>query len=909
MTNTNLLQQRITDLTEAQKADLRKPLGTRGRPYPMTARGEDVDEKTGEVTAKYHLGVIENDQNTLELTSERDYADVIGRAYREMVTPSMLPMFKAALEARRFDNKNRGKFYVGAPGIGKTYMSELIARMRSKNGAIKVDCGGKNLNDLLFEMVLDISADKGRVLLSEINRRFESGRINPLSRAQLEAEFSFAMVGDAPNRSIDWDKVAEVQQDTSNGSAAKSIDEVRSELQRRKAIIERIASMEGLDASNSLGLRVQEGWLIKAFKEGRELVLDEYNKSKEGTDDRLQTVLQFIAGEIDECTVESPFKEKGDVATQTYTFRRREMKAGFFVTLTGNELDDGSTTRSLNASVYSRLNPEIVPNPTEQDWQHRLCQILTGVPISTLYRAGEGQWRHDKEGFTRFLMNVRKTGLSAQEQQNIPAVQFALIRNWEKLLEATGRLSTFYYNWSQLVNPNSDAVGRSPELSLEVSEEYYKKMAVDFRKVIRHVETAMFVSPTVITAEQSHGFADLDDWSRAPTTRTGYREDPQINFGTRYVEGLLNLIYATTEALGKRKLYEKLMGEAEKCALTGKTLHEGTAAKRKLVSDLLNINPYVDDAMEMDQARLVQQQLCDNLRRQYAELSTNNDEIVSVGLVLELFRTLRENAPSALSASSNVLVMPTSDLDKVLSSPMVTAPTQDAIVLGDEMTTATVPADELATLDSLLFSLTLPRIGTYNLGALWNRALSGSGLVVIGEGEHADQAAQIAENVHGKGLAVTSIQVQRANDFGVAEASTVHVVMNRNNGRTLLVGDAASDERIAQLRYRGISYIDRSLPGATQAVARELALMLGKESRHTVLGADTGKPGQKLSDAGWMRQAFLLRNLHGDGEVDSTLTLAELLTSPEVECRLPHYIKAPQAGTAPNAHLNMPKVA
>ena len=71
----------------------------------------------------------------------------------------------------------------------------------------------------------------------------------------------------------------------------------------------------------------------------------------------LQTVLQFMTGEIDEATVENSMKVNGRDETYAFTFRRSDIKPGFFVTMTGNKDTDGHSTHSLSRSAYSRINP------------------------------------------------------------------------------------------------------------------------------------------------------------------------------------------------------------------------------------------------------------------------------------------------------------------------------------------------------------------------------------------------------------------------------------------------------------------------------------------------------------------------------------------------------------------------
>lgn len=863
-----VLQKPVKDLTPQDRQALLKPLGTRGRPFPMRARLSRTTQD-GQVQDVWVLGVLEDDDNPLRVYSERSYAEVVGLAFRDMPTPNMLRAFRDAVLLREPDSKRRVQFVKGDPGAGKSHMAKLLARMSTRQGALVVDCGGKNLSELLFETVLDFNSDSR--FYAELDRRLSNGQLNPLSTQILKDAMGDAYIEQGWKAAIDWSAVGNPRdsdrtEDAPQGSQRERIGRVLEAL-HRVSHIEGMGSLGG----NTLGMATQEGPLIRAFKEGRELVLDEYNKSKEGTDDVLQSVLQFLAGEIDEHTVENKLKEKGNDAAQTFTFKRADMKPGFFVTLTGNAIEDGKTTRRLSKSVNSRLDPYTLPLASVEDWQHRICQLMTGLPISTIYRSSEAQWKEDKEGFGKLVMQLRFLGLSEQEKAAVPPHQVTMLRNWDRVLEGTAKLARFYHAWSQMVDPNSRML-QSPnyaDVMLEVDEEYCSEMAVDFRKIIKHLAEAQPVIGQVSAPQDAIGY-ELGDWGRPPRLATSaQQEPPEAEFGSRYVQVLMDKVTETTRDLGKTNLHRRLMALAEECGLSGTVLEEGAATQRRLVADLLNIHAG-DELSPSGQARMVQAQLCRLLRSDDPRLMAPDDRIVGLPKLMQTLSAL-EDHPVALTAESNRIWLPNRDARSAAVQPLVQCATQDA--LGAEP-----PADAraLAEHSELMLSLALPRVGERNLQALFTRGLSGSGLTSGSGDTVVDDSLGVAELSSPTMLGLTTVMLRKDTERG-AEAVPVHVLHNASSGRSVIVGDACDAATVQMLKRRGISYVDRTQPRTVQRANAALTEVIR---------------GAKPETLALLKRAFLLRNDSPKDEDPKaeTLTLAELLAGSASRPVLPHYL-------------------
>ncbi len=173
----NLLKKKVSELTPEERKALEKPLGTARRPFPMF--GTMAVEYDGRRELQQFLTMVASDSKPMKIFSERSYEEVVGMAYRDMPVPSMLPMFFDGLERRKLDNKNRIQFTKGDPGAGKSFMSALMGRMRSTEAPEVLDCGGKNMRELLFEMVLDFGA--GDPLPQAIDKRIQAGALSDVS--------------------------------------------------------------------------------------------------------------------------------------------------------------------------------------------------------------------------------------------------------------------------------------------------------------------------------------------------------------------------------------------------------------------------------------------------------------------------------------------------------------------------------------------------------------------------------------------------------------------------------------------------------------------------------------------------------------------------------------------------------
>ena len=773
---------------------------------------------SGEKVTVDRLGVIQGStvDKALAVYSDRTYHQVLGIAYRDMPTPSMLPEFFNAISRRNPESKRCIHYLKGAPGAGKTFMGEMIARMRSEKGAIKVDCGQKNLAELLFEVVLDFGKD--RQFYEEIDKRWRNGKLNPLSVTILRNSLGDACTAEG----IDWALIGRTPPvDAATGRAGSAQADVEIALQGLK----RVSELEGLQnlGGNSLGMATKEGPLIQAWKEGREIILDEFNRGKPGTTASLHTVLQFLTGEIDSVTVENTLKEKGDEAKQFFTFRREDQKAGFFVNLTGNTEEDGSDVDELPQSVSDRIIPKRIPEATEQDWQHRICQVLTGLPVSTLYRASERQWVENPAAFRNKLLEWRTMGLSEKEVERIPEIQLRLINRWQDVLQASEKLARFYYKWSQIVNADSPLYrsGNLASLMEELDERYSKEVSVGFRKILDHVKEALEMRPDVVGVEESDDF-DLAPWDDAPVLEDESElQDVGEKFGDRLIHVILGNVKKTTADIGKNKLFKQVMSAAVDCGLLPASLQEARASDSRLVANLLNDNPYMSRDIDV-QAKLVRDMACNFLRQSFNRAATDNDDIITVGAIRSIIGEFQGD--DAEKDDRAVIFGDDPDQALLRRVRVVDAAAQAEAAGGAAPTPA--PQD-LATRAALLFALAAPAVRDVTMDALWTKALSQSGAISSATAAK-EQGAAMAEGDAESGLAVTTLMVAGAE----SAATPLHIVCNRKTNALLVVGEGSlAPDLTKAFNAAGISYVDKLEKDARKQADTALNKIMGAERK------------------------------------------------------------------------------
>ena len=865
----NLLKKRLQDMTPAEVQSLEKPLGTETRPFPMWGTQRKV---TGtDVSLEQVLSVIADDAYPLKVYSNRPYEEVVALAYCDMPVPSMLPLFFDGLERRKPESTNRTQMMIGDPGHGKSFLGALQSRLRTRESAEVLDCGGKNMRELLFEMVLDFGA--GDALPAAIDKRAAAGTLQTMSLGLLmqmndlssapedvqkdDAKFkewkeqnTFVRQGKDGRLSIDWHGLKSGTPEKVN----KAFD-----------ILSRVSMIEGLDKAggNALGMNSQFGPLVRKWMAGEEIVLDEYNKSREGTDDNLQTVWQFMIGEIRECTVENPLKNKDAAAGPThFTFRREDLKPGFFVTLTGNKKEDGMTTRSLNKSVYSRLSPQTLPDPMVADWQHRICQMMVGLPVSTLYVAFQETADQQPAAFGEWLMNLRRAKAKA-EGVPVPELQETLLQNWQNVVNASQKLAHFYDVWAKMTDADK-ITQHHPDLVEEIDEEYSKKEGIDFRKIKQHLEEAMPIRPRMLQDDQPR-VLDMKGFFTSVPKITEHPEEAQaLHFGTRLTEFLERLVSEKTAAVGKEKLYAKLRSAMEQFGLRDIALKEGARSAQKSVEDSLNISVFFDGDLKR-QAEASRKMFCNHIRALHDDVKATDDQII----MPERFRAvLKWVADEKENNVPNTMFVINSDKETLMTRPVLAVQVRDTLEYEMRQADYDFGAENLVRHADVVTALAMPGIGLKTLAGIWENNVSLNFQANQSQSGQVDttydEPLEIAQNAcKAIPLGVTTIYVRNDDEASDRKAVPLHIVHNNQTCQTLVVGEKLPSKLAQAFMAANIVHVDRHEENAAVKVVQALTTLTRGLSDNAMLS---------------LTNAFNYRNKSADGGILSEKVPADQLS-------------------------------
>lgn len=840
----------------------------------------------GRQTPGRYLGILEE---PMIVSSDRSLEDVEGELFRNLPTPDMLPMFFNVMSAVHPRNDRRAMMLIGAPGAGKTFLGEMTGRVMHDDGPITIDCTGLNLNELFYEMVLDFNKSQNfyKALEEKIKHyndaagkpELQSEFLHSYSIDRLREGLGEAFVeNDKGEISIEWDKIKRGHRDDDG----EFLDSAQSS-QIAKEALEWVSSKEGLDATggNSLGMATQEGPAWQAYKEGRVLVLDEMNRAKKGTHGVIHGWMQFIIGEKSSYTFRNPMQEKGDKTAQSMTFRKSEMGAGHFVFMTGNTVQDSDEVFELPEALSSRIVEERVPDATEMSWQHRICQILTGVPVSTHYYAQRDVWAKDPDSFAEHIMEGRMKG----DTKDVPEYQLNMLRNWEDVMEASANLAKFFFHASEIVNPDSDKYKTVTDLNAlldEIDTSFKKETSVDFRKISYFLNRAMLPKPIVRAPDDEAG-------SRIVPLLSSFDipEDPDNmheKLGTNMSYAILDWIINKTYEQGKNSLGNQLIQLATDTGIIEGKFFEAKPSGRRTLKDLLDNNPYDS---ENDDIRLewTRDTIVDYLREGHPdrEFSEDNNDIMPLSIVERSLLKISEDAEIAQDneAPALDLVVPNEDLSTFVEEPLSSATIFDAApsLLGTEQT-YTPEAEELVDQLAFLRSFTIPDLKESNVSALFNTAVSDSKKVVVSLDEAVDESLAIAEGRSETGLAATTVMLKKQDGDGYRYSPT-HVVWNENHERLLIVGEGEISRSLrSAFNFAHVAYVDRLASDADRQISRALSEVLGAEN---------------YDNRDDVKRALLVRStMHGSTEQDFKASLNEVLTSAEPVSYLPNYILAPK---------------
>lgn len=421
----------VADLAKTSNKWDYLPIGTPGQPWPNLIRRE-----VNGVTS-FKMGTVESETHPIMFLSSRNYEDVMPDLYMRMPVPGMLDAFNKVTASKLV-------YFESDPGYGKSFLSEQIGYAMHEKGAIRYDAGGKNMQSLLVETVFDSRRSKDMV--DQVDKALAANELNQLSLKELGS----LMGGEKNDTPFLKDENGVLSFDW------QGLKNSNIEPEKIREVFNAVKVYQQWNGSLNVGFEDRPGALIQAAMENRPLVIDEFPRRKPGTEGPLQMVWQVLSGEMDEIVI--PLGNLGN-----FTLKKGDIP---LTMLSGNKVKDGPDVTPISDSLASRLTKVDIPKFNQRDWQHRIEQLIVGLPISTLARLVPGKLV-DSDGVETWQPNSEKdfgdslVDLKKQNKRVVPAFQLDMLRNWQDVSLAAAKLAQAYFKTEMLLDPDSEALQKA----------------------------------------------------------------------------------------------------------------------------------------------------------------------------------------------------------------------------------------------------------------------------------------------------------------------------------------------------------------------------------------------------------------------------------------------------------------
>jgi hypothetical protein len=800
----SLLAKIVKNLTEQERASLIKRIGTQDAPYPGVY---DVINEDGSL--KQEIGAIASDgSDIIKVASTRPYEQVVGLAYCNMAIPSALRAEREAFEKLNPDMKTKVMMLIGKAGWGKTQMAENFAMMMDSRSPIFVNCSDRNLEDLAWTTVIDPGED----YKTAIRNRIRNGNMMPDSIETLEKHLGHTLVRDESGKVVDID-FHKVPVDRESGQ------DVLSQIRNKNRIYLDIAKNEAIPmhSANVVGVRKIPGPIKKAYSEGLILIPDEFTKGLDGSEAQLLEFLQWASGlGKDEITLTSTMSVNGKDETVSYTLRRSEMKAGFCIMMTGN-LTDPMLQRMEASPIFSRVPKLVLPDPDGDDWEHRISQMLTGAPVTTLYSFFHQMAQDDPDNFTDLLCEWRQAKAEA-EGQPVPPGQQARLQSWEKTLEAVKKVASGFYFAERLANSKSDLYGTNkagideaardrkelvaPELgarfsaSTPIDPRIFGRLVISAEqgliKVLRIGQNAYVPR---FNRRSADGAAAINPASHNPGAQFGTALQRGIeSWVAELTAGRPNFQKAIVKDFRERGIAFTLPGQANTLA---DLLDNLSVPQREVHSTIVADTPAITRPNDGD---------------------IKQENSVAVPVADSMLAAISAYAPENARPRQAQVLIPQTGSDEA-GFPQ--------IALAVDTAAQVIKPDTAKLVNSTQFmaSLTIPEVARINLQAIMRRAISAEALVP--GTEPGESAVRMAENTHESGMSITTLMTLGADGAPVP----LHVMQDNLRNRTLVVTDKVDPQVKSQLgsHYVVVAYDDPRAESRVAAFIRDSLIFPGRK--------------------------------------------------------------------------------
>lgn len=800
----SLSDKRIAEMTAEELQALRVPVGFPGLPYPMAKI-----QKAGNGHMEHVVEVIESTQNPMVVYTEQSMERVNGTLYRQMPTPSMMLMLRDLLAKIQPDSKNRIMTVFGDASSGKSHLFRMVGGLVHPEGPIMVDCGGMNMRELFFRTVIDY----GKGVQEQLEKRISSGKAKASTLADLEEAFPGSIVKNGDKTAINWDAIGQRRQEEKDGKKISAEDRGDAIIRAQK-VMEAIYASEGIDVqNNAFGIKTVPGEIFESIESGRPLFLDEFNKSKKGTLDTFQTFLELANGQRDSVTATNPMAEAGDGdSPKSITINREDLKVGWHIGIAGNDATDGDTTQDLSISMEDRLKPHRIGEPELRDWKHRISQVWTGVPLVTLYNLFEDQAKAKPAEFAEWLVEVRKLGLTAQEQKAIPPHEIYFLQNFQETVTAINQYASYQYDRMQLSDPESELFNKKEYQNMadEVAAGS-RKIRTSFRTVIDDYNQAIQSMPEVRSAKTATLSLSLADaFKSIDKSAIGQSSPGWHRFGANLVRKVQESIVNDTVGMPQSRAI--LIGLCEQNGIFPPDHKEAKPSPTiKPLPDLMKYDSLKDLGGTEDLLE-VRNVLMANLRGVYGNMEGDDNYIIPLENLGRALKTLQSSSDS----SPKAFVLPNDDLNKVNGEPMIEGKALPNYELDD---VASSKDYILADFRSALAALAVPEYGGQNRARVWPAEL----MEYVDEQPTDPADIEAFNTLQGKSKVGFDLSILAAAGSDKKE-SYLYVIEDKVRDQMMVVGpEAVSTQLKSALSKNGISYVVKEDEASIQRINDFLA--------------------------------------------------------------------------------------
>jgi hypothetical protein len=379
------------------------------------------------------LGTPEDSK--IVINSRLGFKEAIGYLYRNYPPFSMSHLVLELIQNASATIEKAGASplvaLIGEKGAGKTSGAEFASRLVDGIEPEVFQCGGRPLDDLLYEPIIESSSKN---LIEILQEKYNNNSLQEINRNILETEFPEAIL-----------------EDEKTGSKKLVLSKIDSQKVRDAVeVINKINKLEGIGTMSGVGIDYQEGALIRTWRNALEsekdgkirktrLIIDEIGNRSADSGKSLQQVWLVISGKQESTTV----SKNG----MSFTFSKKDMPKGFSIIATGNDDRDRSEIEGMGEAMASRWTIKTIDQPGQEDVAHRICQSLIGIPTLFL----ELDKKKSIEQKADILEQLRTLGTD----EKLTEEELWMIRNHDKTTQASKQLAAFYSKWAKLIDPES----------------------------------------------------------------------------------------------------------------------------------------------------------------------------------------------------------------------------------------------------------------------------------------------------------------------------------------------------------------------------------------------------------------------------------------------------------------------